>query len=261
MDIVVLQQAIKFKNSTPLKNQIEKLLKLALKYQEDNFLYFIESKHGKKPEILDFKIFFEFLSSINNLEIKDFEDIEKFLKIPINRSESIKINGNSKEFYTKVFQKVLLFKRVFENPILYQDITEIKIKENSKILAVENAELFLNIDNISKEFGFSQIVYLGGFSNTLTREFLKDKDVVFFLDYDIEAIRIYDSFECKTKIFFKHPKVEEYFSNKRYLNQKLYLKQRANLPKNHEELNWLIQIINKNCAVLEQEIFIWNIMN
>jgi len=85
------------------------------------------------------------------------------------------------------------------------------------------------------------------------QEFLKDKEVTFFLDYDIEAIRIYDSCICKKKSFFKYPEIESYF--KEYGNKDLYLKQRANLPKLHKELGWLISLIYKYSTVVEQEIF------
>ncbi|MBN2782430.1 MAG: hypothetical protein JXQ66_04250, partial [Campylobacterales bacterium] len=101
------------------------------------------------------------------------------------------------------------------------------------------------------KYGFENFVYLGGFANTLTREFLKDKDVVFFLDFDIEAIRIYDSFECKSKKFFRPDDIEDYFQN--YSNQTLYKKQRKSLPDAHKELDWLIKLITKYSVVVEQE--------
>jgi hypothetical protein len=35
------------------------------------------------------------------------------------------------------------------------------------------------------KFGFEQFIYLSGYPNSLTKSFLLDKNVVFFLDYDI----------------------------------------------------------------------------
>ena len=89
----------------------------------------------------------------------------------------------------------------------------------------------------------------------MTKNFLLDKDVVFFLDYDIEAIKIYDSIKCKSKDFFKFPDIEKYFENETILNKKLYLKQRNYLQEKHSELQWLIDLIKKHSGVLEQEIF------
>jgi len=105
------------------------------------------------------------------------------------------------------------------------------------------------------DYGFNQFIYLGGMSNSATRDFLKDKDVTFFLDYDIEAIRIYDSFKCQQKKFFRHPKLEEYFSSTKFNNEPLYRKQLSSLPKSHDELQWLIDLIKKHSAVVEQEVF------
>ena len=114
---------------------------------------------------------------------------------------------------------------------------------------------FLNIFNTMSKFGFEQFIYLSGYPNSLTKSFLLDKNVVFFLDYDIEAIRIYDSIKCKSKEFFKFPDIEKYFENETILNKKLYLKQRNYLQEKHFELQWLIDLIKKYSGVLEQEIF------
>jgi len=255
MNKTLLKQALKFKGTPPANSQIKILTQLASKYQQQNEIYFLSTKYNQKPQILNESYFFQFLSEMNGVEINCFEDIEYLVEDATSRKESIEKSGNSKEYYAKIFDKVVLFQKYDENPVLYGNIVDIPFIENSKILAVENGESFLNIYKIMSRYGFEQFVYLGGFANTLTKKFLADKEVVFFLDYDIEAIRIYDSFECKTKEFFKHPDIKNYFENKKYLNQNLYKKQRAKLPKEHNELQWLIDLMKKeHSGVIEQEI-------
>jgi hypothetical protein len=250
----LLTQALKFKKNIPTNNQIKRLIELANDFQNENELYFLSVKHRQKPQIVDMELFFRFLSQINELEINSFEDIEYYLQKAQTRKESIEKCTNSKAYYAKVFDKVTVFQKQDENPVLYKDIFKIPFDPSKQILAVENGESFLNIYAVMSKFGFEQFVYLGGFPNSLTKEFLKDKDVVFFLDYDIEAIRIYDSLQCEKKEFFKHPDIQSYFENKNYLNKSLYKEQRARLPKEHEQLQWLIELIKKHSGVIEQEI-------
>lgn len=252
IDKILLQQAVKFKNNIPTNAQIKKLSKIAGEYQEDNEVFFLFTKYRKSPEIIDEKLFFEFLSDIYETDIDSFEDIEKLLQNSDSRKESIEKTGDSKSNYIRVFEKVVLFQIANNNPIVYKNCDEIKI--NGKILAVENGETFLNIYSIMSKFGFEQFIYLSGYPNILTKKFLENKDVVFFLDYDIEAIKIYDSINCKSKEFFKHPDIEHYFNNKKFLNTELYKKQRYKLPKSHNELQWLIKLIKDKSGVIEQEI-------
>ena len=247
-----MKQALKFKDSKPTYSQIEKLWMQAKMYQSQNDLVFMYAKYRQRAEILNYEIFFEFISSWilqNDGRVECFEDIEKILDAQ-TRQENIEAAGDSKNSIVRVFDKVVVFQKEGENPVLYKNIAEIESK--GEIVAVENGETFLNVNPLMSKFGFSNYVYLGGFANSLTREFLKDKDVVFFLDYDIEAIRIYDSFECKSKSFFQYPEIENYF--KSHGNQKLYLKQRAALPKKHTQLQWLIELIEKYSVVVEQEV-------
>jgi len=251
MNKSLLNQALKFKDNSPTFSQIEKLYKEVLIYQTQNDVFFMKAKCRTKSEILDWEVFFEFISEhiLDNVVVNSFKDIEKIMQAK-TRKENIAASGDSKNSIVRVFDNVVIYQEGDTNPTLYKDIANVKPKE--QILAVENGETFLNIHPLMFPFGFKEYVYLGGFSNTLTKEFLKDKDVVFFLDYDIEAIRIYDSFECKSKSFFKHPDIEKHFENNG--NQNLYLKQRATLPVKHTELQWLLDLINKYSVVVEQEI-------
>ena len=256
MDKILLNQALKFKNNTPTFSQTTYLNELAKQYQKDNDLYFIELKLRQKSKVLDWEKFFVFLSEVGNdgKTISSFEDIECLLAPTTTRQENIENTGDSKSRYISVFDGVVIFQHANEEPKLYKNPDEIRVGD-TPILAVENGETFLNIYDIASKFVYDQYIYLGGMSNRATREFLKDKNVTFFLDYDIEAIRIYDSFKCRSKSFFKHPEIENYFENTKYQNEELYRKQLYALPAKHDELQWLIDLINQHSAVIEQEVF------
>lgn len=256
MNKILLNQALKFKNNTPTYSQTTHFNELAKQYQKENGLYFVEIKLRQKSKVLDWNEFFLFLSEVGNggKTIASFEDIERLLSSTQSRKENIDITGDSKSRYISVFDGVVIFQFADEEPKLYKNPDKIKVG-NTPILAVENGETFLNIYDIASKLGYDQFLYLGGMSNSATREFLKDKEVTFFLDYDIEAIRIYDSFKCRSKSFFKHPKLENYFSNAKYRNEELYRKQLSALPTAHDELQWLIDLINQYSAVIEQEVF------
>jgi len=250
MDKRLLNQALKFKNNIPTYSQTMHLNELAKQYQKDNDLYFIELRLREKSKVLDWEQFFLFLSEVGNVGkgISSFEEIEQFLSPTKSRKENIKNTGASKSRYISVFDGVVIFQHTDEEPKLYKNPDEI-ILNDTPIFAVENGETFLNIYDITSKFGYDQYIYLGGMSNRATREFLKDKNVTFFLDYDIEAIRIYDSFECRSKSFFKHPEIENYFANTKYQNEELYRKQLSALPRKHDEFQWLIDLINQHSAV------------
>jgi len=256
MNKTLLRQALKFKNNTPAYSQTAYFNELAKQYQKENELYFVEIRLRQRSKVLDGEKFFLFLSEVGNdgKSVFSFEDIEQLLSPTKSRKENIKNTGDSKSRYISVFDGVVIFQHGKEEPMLYKNPDEIMVSD-TPIFAVENGETFLNIYDMAIKFGYDQYIYLGGMSNHATREFLKDKNVTFFLDYDIEAIRIYDSFECKSKHFFKHPEVKNYFSNAKYQNEELYRKQLSSLPSVHTELQWLIDLINQTSAVIEQEVF------
>jgi len=256
MDKRLLKQSLKFKDKSPIYSQTPYFNKLAKHYQKENELYFIDLKLRQKSKVLDWDKFFLFLSEAGNdgKTISTFEEIERLLAPTTTRQENIENTGNSKSRYISVFDGVVIFQHANEEPKLYKNPDKIRVDDTS-ILAVENGETFLNIYDVAAKFGYDQYIYLGGMSNRATREFLKDKNVTFFLDYDIEAIRIYDSFKCRSKSFFKHPEIENYFANTKYKNEELYRKQLSALPAKHDELQWLIDLINQHSVVIEQEVF------
>ena len=255
MDKTLLRQALKFQN-IPTFSQTKYFNELVKAHEKENGKIFTHIRFGQKSKILDWDEFFSFLSEKGNNGkiISSFEDIESLLAPTTTRQENIENTGDSKSRYIKVFDSVVIFQYGDEEPKIYSDPSKISIGKNT-ILSVENAESFLRINSTMAKYGFDQFIYLGGMSNSATREFLKDKDVTFFLDYDIEALRIYDSFECRVKSFFKHPNIAKYFSNARYRNEELYRKQLSSLPESHKELQWLINLIKEYSAVVEQEVF------
>lgn len=254
MDKILLKQALLFQDEMPQHSKIKKFYEMATGYQNLNNCFFIESKRRQRAKIYDNEKFFEFISEmlLDGKSISSFEEIQNILQAN-SRQVAIETSGDSKNSITKIFGSVVIYQISNENPVLYKSFSKIKTK--GKILAVENGETFLNIYPTMSKFGFNEFVYLGGMANTATRNFLKDKEVVFFLDYDIEAIRIYDSFQCKSKEFFKHPNLEQAFCDKKITNEALYRKQLKNMPNSHKELQWLLKLIKDNNAVLEQEIF------
>jgi len=255
MNKTLLRQALKFKKCFPIYSQTKQLNEAIKNYEKEHEKVFTHIRYRQQSKILDWNTFFLFLSEVANdgKKITSFSDIERLLSPTQSRQENIENTGNSKSRYIAVFDHIVIFQHGQELPKLYTNPETIQLN-SSPILAVENGETFLHINKIASKFGYDQYIYLGGKSNRATRKFVKDKEVVFFLDYDIEAIRIYDSFKCKSKSFFKHPAIEQYFANEKYRNENLYRKQLAALPKTHSELQWLINLINKYSAVIEQEV-------
>ncbi len=256
MDKSLLKQALKFQDPTSTFSQTKHFNKVVKAYEQEHGKIFTHIRFGQKCKILDWCEFFLFLSEVGNdgKNISSFEDIERLLAPTTTRQENIENTGDSKSRYISVFDGVVIFQYADEEPRLYKNPDKIRVGD-TPIFAVENGETFLNIYDIASKFGYDQYIYLGGMSNSATRAFLKDKNVTFFLDYDIEAIRIYDSFECRNKSFFRHPEIENYFSNAKYQNEELYRKQLSALPAKHDELQWLIDLINQYSAVIEQEVF------
>jgi hypothetical protein len=257
MNKTLLRQALKFKDGSPTFSQTKQLNIAIKKYEQETQKRFSKIRYGQRSKILNLEQFFSFLSEVanDNRPIHSFEEIEEILTPSNSRQENIRKSGNSKNSYIGVFNNIVIFAKLGERPKLYKNYESIPL-EDSPILAIENGESFLNIENFATKFGFGQYLYLGGMSNKATREFLKDKDVIFFLDYDIEAIRIYNSFQCRSKSFFRHPEIESFFANSQIKNEKLYRKQLYALENEDDELQWLINLIKKYGTVVEQEIFL-----
>jgi 5S rRNA maturation endonuclease (ribonuclease M5) len=123
---------------------------------------------------------------------------------------------------------------------------------DGKIVVVENYETFLRID--FDMFSEKDFIYLGGYSNKKVSEFLENKEVLFFGDFDFAGIMIFNSLKCKNKEFFIPDNLEEKFN---IASQMLYQKQRKlaenlELDKNTEIV---YNLCMKYAKCLEQEVY------
>jgi hypothetical protein len=254
MNTSILKQAKRFENEEPTYSSVKAFCSLASVYQEENEVFFLEAKRGKRVKILHLHLFFEFLSDTQNFPIKSFQDIETLLTPYQSRKENILHTGDSKSNFIKVFDGVVLVKKAGELAQLYPKENLYLLDAIEQVVAIENAETFLNIENKMQYFSSEYFVYLSGYANTLTREFLENKSVEFFVDYDIEGMNIYESFTCVSKKLHIPIDIEAYFTTK-LSNKALYLKQRKNLKTLYSpEAQIVIDLIKEYSSVVEQEI-------
>jgi len=230
-----LIQSLKLKNNPPY-SQIKKFIE---KYQNSDNI-FLDARRGKRVKVLNETLLFEFIREESGFDIYSFDDIEKILNTS-TKEENIKYTKDSKNSSITPFNKTMLIKQ--NNKIcLYQD-TNLNIQ---KLVAIENSETFLNIQ------GDKIFLYLSGNPNKLIREFIKDKEVEFFIDLDIISLNMYENIECKKKSIFVPDDFDELLD--KYGNQNLYLKQRRFLKEQYNlTQNIIDKIMNLN-KVLEQEV-------
>ena len=250
----LIKQALLFQNTNPTYSKIKELHQEALVYQQDNGVYFLEAKRGEKSFIKNEEEFFRFLSQMIGVGVFTFEELEKTLHAE-SRSENIQNSGDSKSSFIKIFDQVVIVKKKGEVSRLYKKDELHELADINSFVAVENGETFLNIDRYAKYFQAEYFVYLSGYASTLTREFLSSKEVEFYLDYDIEGMNIYESFECRSKTLHIPQNIECYFQGEKYHNVGLYKKQRKRLRKSYsKEASVIIELIKKYSTVVEQEI-------
>ncbi len=250
----IIKQALLFKEDNPTYSKIKELHKQVLEYQQDNEVYFLEAKRGLKSFIKNEEEFFTFLSQLLGVSICTFEELEKMLQVE-SRSENIKNSSDSKSNFIKIFDQVVVVKKKGEVSKLYREDELYELVDIDSFVAIENGETFLNIDKYAKYFQVEYFVYLSGYATTLTRSFLKLKEVEFYLDYDIEGMNIYESFECKKKTLHIPENIEQYFAGEKYHNVELYKKQRKRLKKRYsQEASVIIELIKRYATVVEQEI-------
>ena len=254
MNKTILKQALLFENNTPINSRVKELCKLVLDFQNENEVYILQAKKGQSTLIKNEKLFFEFLSEIHDTNIESFRDINNILEAE-TRSENIEFSGDSKTNIVKVFDNVVVVKKVGEVAKLYQSSDLCELNDIENFVAIENGETFLNIDKFSDRFDEKYFVYLAGYANTLTRIFLESKNVNFFVDFDIEGMNIYESFNCKSKKLYIPKNIQSYFLHKNYNNVELYKKQRARLKNKYsEKVLPIIELIKEHNTVVEQEI-------
>lgn len=255
MNKKLLKQAKLFENEEPAYSRVRELCRLASEYQTENEILFLNNpKRGERARIINLEVFFEFLSESQDLNIKSFKELNNILNSNFSRVDNIRYTGDSKSSFIRVFDAVVLIKKIDELPQLYKKNDLAMINDISSFVAIENAETFLNIEPKAHHFSSRYFIYLAGYANTLTREFLNSKSVEFFVDYDIEGMNIYESFECKSKKLHIPNNIERYFTDI-VDNKELYKKQRKNLKKDYStEATVIIELIKKYSTVVEQEI-------
>ncbi len=252
MNTKIITQALLFEVETPTYSKVKELCELAMEYQKENNIYFIYAKRREKVIIENEEDFFRFINETQNINVKNFSELQQ-LKNTTSRSENIALSGDSKLHYIKVFDATVLVKKKGELPVVYQKQDLVKLSYITDVVAIENGESFLNVGSFEDKFNEECFVYLSGYANSLTREYLSGLNVKFFVDYDIEGMNIYESFECKSKSLHIVKDIEEFFQ--KYTNIELYKKQRKRLKKHYsQESQQVIDLIQKYSNVVEQEI-------
>ncbi len=253
----ILKQALLFnQKESPTYSKVKKLYEKAIEFQEHYGAVFIIAKPQTQAKIVDEALFFQFLNElVPNQSIKNFKDITSYLSLSLSRADSIDKQGNSKSHYAKVFNQTLLYKKRGFPAQLFtaKDIAHIEsLKDN--IVVIENAESFLTIEENYYFSSFNHFIYLGGHANSLTSGFLRKRELLFFVDFDIISMNLYDNFQAKNKRLFIPDDIELYFK-KQHKNQTLYKKQRPYLRQSYSlEAQRVIDLILKYSAVVEQEM-------
>ena len=253
----ILKQALLFQDEQkPTYSKIQKLYESVIQYQELYTCIIISAKPKQRAKLLDEELFFRFLNEqVENKTINSFADLESYLSPSQSRNESIQKQGDSKSYYSKVFHKTLLFKKAHQTAQLFTHTDISNIQNIDHIVVIENAESFLHIEKSSYAFPYTNYIYLGGQANTLTREFLSTKTLLFFIDFDIVSMNIYEDFICyKKELFIPHDLEQKYFI-KNEPNHTLYKKQREYLREKYgDEASKVINLIKHYHAVVEQEL-------
>jgi hypothetical protein len=207
--------------------------------KEDVFRYFVRFK-GKEAVVNDEDIFEKFIENILGCKFEEFGKVE-------SKKELVEIFKDTKAKNLHTSDITIIHRKRNALPQIFYD--NFKPEISGRVVAVENYESFLKIDfDLFKEEDF---IYLGGFPNKKTAEFLEDKGVLFFVDFDFYGMSIFDSVKCKSKEFFVPENLEELFM--KYSNQKLYLKQRFQ-ERQVKKVDEVYKFIKKYSSVVEQEI-------
>jgi hypothetical protein len=223
------------------KDFLELVKEFRKKEDVDEFLIF----KGNESKVLNKEFFDEFVFGF--LGIKSWSD---FKKTPKTKKDSVKIYNNSKKKNIHTDENtIVLRKKNARAEIYYKEFP----KTDGKIVAVENYESFLKLD--FSLFDKNYFVLLDGFASKMVQEFLRDKDVLFFVDFDFYGIEIFNKIKCRKKELFLPKNLEELIRN--YGSMELYKKQRFKkeyIKSDNKNVNSLINLINKYSKCLEQEV-------
>jgi len=203
----------------------------------------------------DVEYFFGFrnkeIGYINNKLFNEFVEyyLGGFTKRADSKKEAIEKNKNSKKGSLHTTKNLIIHRKKYQKPMLYYKEFP---KTSKNIVVVENFESFLKIN--FDLFDEEDFIYLGGFSNSFVREFLRDKEVLFFVDFDFFGIEIYNSIDCKSKKFFVPDNLEKLLKEKGSVE--LYKKQlfKRDTLKLDDNTKGVSKLINKYSKCLEQEV-------
>ena len=230
-------------------SRVKKLIDLAREYQEANQEIIVDARAREVVRIIHQDGFFDFISEYSGVRVGSFDDIRAYLQTD-TKKENIAFSSDSKSKNIHPFNQTVLIKPRGKLPMLYQasDLQSLKV---AHLVAIENSESFLNLDE--SRFESDYFVYLGGNANRLTREFLQDKNIEFFIDYDIVSMNFYDQMRVNSKTLYIPDDIEKLFV--KYGNQPLYQKQRKLLKSHYsDDTMRIISLIRCYKKVLEQEI-------
>jgi hypothetical protein len=245
----ILNQALRIDEGAVF-SRVKGLVDLARTYQQQHGELFLDARARERVRIIDPEAFFEFLTDVSGVEVRSFEAIRAYLRAATRR-ESMHYSRNSKSKTIHPFHRTVLIQKRGERPMLYRAEDLASLHLDGRIVAIENAESFLWLDET--RFLEEYFVYLGGNANTLTRAFLSEQDVLFFLDYDIVSMNFYDQIQTRTKALYIPEDIE--ILMERYGNTALYQKQRYLLrPHYSDEAMTVISLIRRHKKVLEQEV-------
>jgi hypothetical protein len=244
----ILKQALLIDEGVTF-SRVKKLIDLVREYQANNQEIVLDARAREVVRIINKGGFFDCISEYSGVRVASFDDIKAYLKTE-TKKENIVYSSDSKSKNIHPFNQTVLIKQSGKLPMLYQrdDLKSLRI---THLVGIENSESFLHLDE--SKFASEYFLYLGGNANSLTREFLADKSVEFFIDYDIVSMNFYEHIAVKSKHLYVPDDIEELFA--KYGNQTLYQKQRKLLKSNYgEDTVRIVSLITRHKKVLEQEI-------
>jgi len=245
----LLRQALKLREGATY-SELKALVEAAAEYARKEGEMVLYARPRERVRIVDEAAFWRFVAESTGLRVDSFEALEAALDAS-SRRENIEATGDSKRTAVAPFSKTVLLRRAGEVPRLYRP-GELPFVDG-EVLAVENAESFLEAEALAARFDAPWHLYLGGNPNRAVRDFLRQQRVRFFIDWDIVSMNLFDDLECAAKALY----LPEDFNALvvRYGNRALYEKQRYLLRERYgPETAPVIAAIRRRGAVLEQEI-------
>ena len=232
------------------------LPKTLLEQLKDESLIEIKTLSGKRKKIIVKEQFYEVYKDIHNIqsattrgELVKTNSHTKMKKI--SPQEGLYLNGKCKidDVQLPIFGNSAVFLKDFP-----------KISDEILVVCVENFENLIYFETQLKYFQEDNIVFLYRNSAMLKFiEIIKNK-IIYFGDFDLAGIFIYETQilpRCSNIEFFIPDGIEEIIIKQG--SKEVYMKQYnkyKDIKSKNEDIQNLIDIINKNQKTIEQEYFI-----